>query len=257
MIAGPDGPIECLVTGGGTPVTVFAHGLAASIDETRPFGSGVDGKRVFFHFRGHGATVGSQAPWHFGGLAAELCAVVAAYGGSRALGVSLGAGALLRAAVSTPGVFDRLVLVLPAGIDRPRTDPAIERLQHQAELIERHDLPGLAAALVVELPASVRVRPDVQLWAKRQARRLSATSVARALRELPSQHPLDSRDELKAVECPVLLIAQEDDAAHPWAVARDLAEVLPRAELTIFGGGGLVWSHRAELRALISTFFNT
>ena len=44
------------MTGPGEPVTVFAHGLAGSIDETRPFGSGVRGSRVFLHFRGHGAT---------------------------------------------------------------------------------------------------------------------------------------------------------------------------------------------------------
>jgi hypothetical protein len=35
--------VEYLVTGGGEPVTVFAHGLAGSIPETRPFGSGVGG----------------------------------------------------------------------------------------------------------------------------------------------------------------------------------------------------------------------
>ncbi len=57
--ASKTGPLEVLVAGRGEPVTVFAHGLAsASIDETRPFGSGVRGSRVFLHFRGHGATVG-------------------------------------------------------------------------------------------------------------------------------------------------------------------------------------------------------
>ncbi len=256
LIAGPDGPIECLVRGSGAPTTVFAHGLAGSIDETRTFGSGVDGTRVFFHFRGHGATVGGDSPWHYEAVAAELRAVTATVGATRALGVSLGSGAVLRAAVSAPSLFDRLVLVLPAAIDQPRTDPAVARLHHQAELIERRDLTGLAAALVAELPASVRGRPDVRLWATRQARRLSATSVARALRELPSQHPLDSRDGLAAVRCPVLLIGQEDDSAHPAAVARELAELLPSAEVAIFAGGGLVWSHRAELRSLVRGFLN-
>lgn len=256
LIDGPDGPIECLVRGNGAPTTVFAHGLAGSIDETRTFGSGVDGTRVFFHFRGHGATVGGEGRWHYKEMAAELRAVTAMFGATRALGVSLGAGAVLRAAVSTPRLFDRLVLVLPAAIDQLRNDPAVARLHHQADLIEQRDLAGLAASLVVELPASVRDRPDVRLWATRQARRLSATSVARALRELPSQHPLDSRDGLASVRCPVLLIGQEDDDAHPVAVARELAGLLPNAEVTIFAGGGLVWSHRARLQSLISSFLN-
>ncbi len=257
MVAGPDGPIECLVSGSGEPVTVFAHGLAGSIDETRPFGSGVAGTRVFFHFRGHGATVGSEAPWTYAALEPELRAVAAAYGARRGLGVSLGAGVLLRAAVETPELFDRLVFVLPATLDEPRADPAIELMVQQAELLERHDLAGLTAALVADQPAEVRDRADVRVWAERRARRLSATAVARGLRELPPQHPLASRSELRAITCPVLVIGQEGDAAHPASLARELASLLPTAQLVVFDRGGVLWTHRAAVRSLISTFLNT
>ena len=51
--------LEQLRAGAGSPVTVFAHGLAAGIADTRPLGSAVAGTRVFFQFRGHG---GSDAP---------------------------------------------------------------------------------------------------------------------------------------------------------------------------------------------------
>jgi hypothetical protein len=58
------GDVEVLVTGSGSPVTVFGHGLAGSIAETRPFGSGVRGTRAFLHFRGHGATPSREGePW--------------------------------------------------------------------------------------------------------------------------------------------------------------------------------------------------
>jgi 3-oxoadipate enol-lactonase len=256
LIPGPEGPIECLVKGSGSPVTVFAHGLAGSIEETRPFGSGVVGTRVFFHFRGHGATIGSEAPWTYATLEAELRAVMSAYDVRRGLGVSLGAGALMRAAAATPAAFERLVFVLPATIDQPRNDPAITRMQTMAELIEHRDLDGLARALVEEQPIDARGRRDVTLWARRQALRLSATTVARGLRELPPQHPLESREGLAQIECPVLVIGQEDDAAHPAALARELAEVLPDAEVEIFSGGGVLWTHRAELRSRISHFLN-
>ncbi|MEP6666673.1 MAG: alpha/beta hydrolase [Nocardioidaceae bacterium] len=256
LIHGPDGPIECVVTGSGSPVTAFAHGLAGSIEETRPFGSGVVGTRVFFHFRGHGATVGSEAPWTYATLESELRAVMSSYDVRRGLGVSLGAGALLRAAAATPEAFQRLVFVLPATIDQPRTDPAITRMQMMAELIEDRDIDGLARALVEEQPVSVQDRPDVKLWAQRQARRLSATTVARGLRELPPQHPLESRDGLADIDCPVLVIGQEDDAAHPAALARELAEALPHAEVEIFSVGGVLWTHRAELRSRIAHFLN-
>lgn len=257
LISGPDGPIEVLVTGSGAPTTLFAHGLAGSIDETRPFGSGVAGSRVFFHFRGHGATAGPETPWTYAALEAELLAVRAEFGARRGLGVSLGAGALLLAAAHFPQLFERCVFVLPATIDQPRRDEAITRLEAMADLVDQHDLAGLAAALVDEQPAKMRQRRDVHLWASRQARRLSATSVARAMRELPAQYPLEDRSTLRAVTCPVLVIGQQADAAHPSQVARELAEALPNAHVEVFPAGGVVWTHRARLRGLVSSFLNT
>ena len=257
LIDGPDGAIEVQLTGRGTPVTVFAHGLGACIDETRPFGSGVRGSRVFFHFRGHGATVGWESPWTYAALAAELQTVAAAYGARRALGVSLGAGALLRAAADTPAAFDRLVFVLPAAIDRPRVDAAVKRMQRQAEMVQRGDLDALAASLLGEQPPAVRDRADVQVWARRQASRLSAPTVARALRELSLQHPVESRSVLARVRCPALVVGQEGDAAHPASIARKLAGALPTAELAMFDASGLAWNHRVELRAVISRFFDS
>ena len=126
-----------------------------------------------------------------------------------------------------------------------------------ARLVEERDLEALAAALVAEQPAAVRERPDVAVWAGRQARRLSDTSVARALRELPSQHPLPRGADLSRITCPVLVVGQDDDDAHPAALARELAARLPGASVRVFDGDGLVWGHRTELRSLISTFLNS
>src|SRR3954452_15943123 len=116
--------IDYLVTGSGDPVTVFAHGLAGSIAETRPLGSGVEGTRVFLHFRGHGASSAPESPWTYPALAAELRAVADHVGATRALGVSLGAGALTTLLGESPERFDRVVFFLPAVIDRPREDAA-------------------------------------------------------------------------------------------------------------------------------------
>jgi pimeloyl-ACP methyl ester carboxylesterase len=59
----PDGLLEFTTTGSGVPATVFAHGLAGSIQTTRPFGSGVRGSRTFMHFRGHGGSAAPETPW--------------------------------------------------------------------------------------------------------------------------------------------------------------------------------------------------
>ena len=130
-----DAVVEYLVTGRGEPVTVFAHGLAGAIDETRPLGSGVRGSRAFLHFRGHGASSAPETPWTYDALAGELLAVADHVGATRALGVSLGAGALLRILADEPRRFDRLVLVLPGALDRPRGDAATRRLQQMGDYV--------------------------------------------------------------------------------------------------------------------------
>jgi 3-oxoadipate enol-lactonase len=256
LVDGPDGPLEVLVTGTGEPVTVFAHGLASSIDETRPFGSGVRGTRVFLHFRGHGASHAPDSTWTYESVAAELTAVMTAYAARRAVGVSLGAGAILRAACQAPESFDRLVLVLPGALDAPRHDAAIDRMRRMAELVRAGDLEALTVALVEEQPLGARGRADVRVWAGRQARRLAGSNVAHALLDLPQRFPLDPPGDLTAVTCPVLVVGQEGDGAHPAELAREIAERLPNAQLRIFDRDGLIWAHRGELRELVSSFLN-
>jgi pimeloyl-ACP methyl ester carboxylesterase len=256
LVDGPAGPLEVLVTGRGEPVTIFAHGLAGSIDETRPFGSGVHGTRVFLHFRGHGASHAPETGWTYESVKAELMSLVDRFGARRALGVSLGAGAILRAAAQSPAAFDRLVLVLPGALDQPRSDQAIQRMQRMAELVQHGDLDGLAEALVAEQPAGARSRPDVRIWAERRARRLASSNVTQALFDLPPQFPLDTAADLEVITCPVLVLGQEGDGAHPVSLAREIAGALPRGQLRVFDADGLVWAHRAELRELISGFLN-
>src|SRR5256714_8186855 len=129
LVATPHGvELECLATGSGEPVTVFAHGLAGGIADTRPLGSGVTGRKVSFQFRGHGQSASPPGRGTYADLARDLRAVADLYGATRALGVSLGAGALCRLLADNPGRFDRLVFFLPAVLDQPRPAHARERL---------------------------------------------------------------------------------------------------------------------------------
>jgi 3-oxoadipate enol-lactonase len=120
LLTTPSGiTIEYLVAGVGDPdpVTVFAHGRAGSIDTTRPLGSGIPGRKVFFHFRGHGrSTPVPPDVWTLPDLAGDLAAVADHVGATRALGVSLGAAALTALLAGTPDRFARVVLYLPAVI---------------------------------------------------------------------------------------------------------------------------------------------
>lgn len=254
LVDGPAGSLEVLTAGRGDPRTVFAHGLAGSIATTRPYASKVPGSRTFLHFRGHGASATPDDRWEYADLAAELWAVADHVGARQALGISMGAGALCAGLASDPTRFDRLVLVLPAAIDRPRQDPAMARLAGLADVVEAGDHEGVAEHLLGAEPPAVRSDPGVRQWALGQAGRLLGTGVGRALRTLPHRVPLADRDLLSAVTAPVLLLAQEGDPAHPAEVARELAEVLSGAILHVLPPGGIMWGHRSRVRDLVGEF---
>jgi pimeloyl-ACP methyl ester carboxylesterase len=244
---------EFLTTGSGAPATVFAHGLAGSIQTTRPFGSGVRGSRTFMHFRGHGASTATQTPWTYPALAQELRAVADHVGATQALGVSMGAGALCNLLAHTPGRFERLVFVMPAALDTQRADLTRSRLVAMADHAENGDVDALATLLLEAEPRAVRAQPAVQLWCRRQARTLVGTTISQALRALPTAIPVSDRGLLSAVTAPALVIAQEDDPLHPVWVAEELAASLPVARLEVLAPGGVMWRHRARLRELVGS----
>lgn len=245
-----------VVTGAGSPVTVFAPGLASSIKQTRPFGSGVRGRRVFFPFRGHEPEPLDRAePWSYSELAAQLSRVADRTGATRALGVSLGAGALLRLLADDPDRFERAVMCLPAVLDRRAPGPA-ERMARLGALAATRDRDGLARQLLSEQPAELRAEPPVRAWVADQVELLTRPDLVRALAELPELRPIEDRTTLAALELPVLILAAEADPAHPAEVADELAAALPNARLEILGPGGLLWKHRDHVRTLISGFLN-
>ncbi len=229
LIDGPVGQLHHVVTGDGDPTTVFVPGLAQSIADTRPFGSAVAGTRVFVDLRGHG---GSQAPasvdgWTYEGLAADVRVVADAVGATRALGVSLGAGALLRLLADEPARFDRVVLALPGPIAVERDAALLARTDDLADAVEANDPIAIGAALMRMQPEAARGRSDVRLWARRHAADLGGSAVSGALRHLPRQQVLPSLDALSGVTASVLVLAQRDDDVHPVAAAEALAAAIP------------------------------
>jgi pimeloyl-ACP methyl ester carboxylesterase len=94
------------------------------------------------------------------------------------------------------------------------------------------------------------------VWCRRQASTLVGTAVSRALRALPGAVPLSDAAVLEAVTAPTLVLAQEDDPAHPVWVAEHLAQALPSARLEVLPAGGIMWRHRKTVRDLIGAFLS-
>jgi 3-oxoadipate enol-lactonase len=255
LVATPHGVrLEQLVTGAGQPTTVFAHGFAAGIPVTRPLGSAVAGRRVFFQFRGHGRSDAPPGPWTYDDLARDLRAVADVNGATRALGVSLGAGALAALLAQSPRRFERLVFFLPAVVDRPRTPVGRERLTGLLRAVAAGDSRAVAEAVAAELPPAMRATPSGQAYVRQRADQLARDGLAAALATLPEQVAVRDRAALAAVTAPALVIGCIGDDLHPAEVAEELAAALPRATLHVYDQPGVLWTRRADLRDRISAF---
>lgn len=257
LVATPHGvSLERLVTGAGEPVTVFAHGLGSGIATTRPFGSGVTGRRVFFQFRGHGRSDSPPGPWSYLDLARDLRAVADLSGATRAFGASLGAGALCRLLAESPERFEKLVFFLPAVLDTPRGEVARARLTGLLDAVADGDASALADAVSLELPPSVRNTPAGWAYLRQRLDQLLRDGLAPGLADLPAQAPLDDAGSLAAVTAPALVIAAAEDDLHPVVVAERLAAALPNATLHVYDRPGVLWTERADLRGRVSEFLN-
>ncbi|WP_341717813.1 alpha/beta hydrolase [Micromonospora sp. FIMYZ51] len=257
LVATPHGVrLERLITGTGDPVTVFAHGLGNGIATTRPFGSGVNGRKVFFQFRGHGRSEAPEGLWSYLDLARDLRAVADLSGATRAFGASLGAGALGRLLVESPERFERLVFFLPAALDQPRGPIARTRLTELLSAVQSGDASAVAEVVAAELPPAVRNTPAGWAYLRQRLDHLLRDGLAAGLADLPGQAPLAAAGALAAVTAPALVIACEGDELHPVEVAEQLAAVLPGATLHRYARPGVLWTERADLRARISDFLN-
>jgi 3-oxoadipate enol-lactonase len=257
LVATPHGVrLERLVTGSGEPATVFAHGLANGIATTRPLGSAVHGRKIFFQFRGHGRSDAPAGPWNYADLARDLRAIADLGQATRALGVSLGAGALCRLLIESPGRFERVVFFLPAVLDRPRPAAARERLTDLLDAVESGDASAVADAVSYETPAAVRNTPAGWAYLRQRVDQLMRDGLAPALATLPEQVAIRDRGALAGVTAKALVIGCAGDELHPAGVAEELAAALPDATLHVYDRPGVLWTHRADLRERISDFLN-
>jgi 3-oxoadipate enol-lactonase len=248
--------LEQLVTGIGEPATVFAHGLGGDIAGTRPLASAVAGRRVFFHFRGHGRSDAPPGPWTFGDLAQDLRAVAEHAGATRALGVSMGAGALARLLSETPGEFERVVFYRPAPLDGVRPAAAVARVERLLAAVESGAAATIAEAVEAELPPSVRNTPTGWGYLRQRVEQLLTDGLAPELDTLWRAPAVPDESVLAAFRGRALVIGCVGDDVHPVPVAERLAGLLPDAELRVYDRPALLWTHRKDLRELISTFLN-
>jgi 3-oxoadipate enol-lactonase len=229
-----DAAIHVEVDGEGDPVTVLAHGLTNSCLELADLTQLMPGTKVRFCFRGHGHSSSPERGYRFADFARDLDAVADAYGARIAFGTSLGAGAIGHLMVREPDRFDKVVLLLPAGLDRQFQYK--ERMLRMASLIEGKPQDEAIEAVLSdpERVAGYLEMPWLRDFDRRLLAGLNPEGVPRAIREIIEDRPFDDRERLRALTTPTLVIAREGDIIHPAEVARVIADLMPSAELMMF-----------------------
>ena len=251
-----DATLFCEVDGEGEPVTVFAHGLTNNRNELAAFTPLVPGTKVRFDFRGHGRSSSPRDPkaYRFEDFARDVDAVANAFGATVAVGTSLGAGAIGNLVCREPDRFERMVWLLPAGLDLPFG--LANRYHLLAEDLEGKT-PQEALETVLSDPAGVaeyletpwRLELDRVLW-----QHDDPDALAHAIHGVVEDWPIPDRELLRDVATPTIVVTIEGDEIHPAELGRLLSELLPNAELIALGSQEELLRRIPELVARVSAF---
>jgi 3-oxoadipate enol-lactonase len=231
-----DATIHVEVDGDGLPVTVFAHGLTNSRNELSAFTPFLAGTKVRFDFRGHGLSSVPETGYRFVDFARDLDVVATRYGATRAVGTSLGAGAITNLLSREPDRFERIVFLLPAALDMPLGDHRdFDRTAEYLESLSKEQ----AIDAILSSPDRLEVYErapwlrefDMLLWQD-----MNPQGVARAIREVVRDVAIEDRELLRRVTAPTMIITREGDRVHPAELARVMAKLMPNAQLIVLAG---------------------
>jgi pimeloyl-ACP methyl ester carboxylesterase len=225
-------------TGQGVPF-LWGHGLLSSMAQEDAVGlfawRGAEARIVRYDARGHGDSSASYDPaeLRWPALAQDMLALADTLGPGRLFlgGVSMGCATALHAAVAAPERVAGLVLVAPptAWSTRPRQ---ARFYRFASSLVGRF---GLAPfRLLARIPAARGGSPVAafQSVLVDQLARADARAVAATLRGA-AESDLPEPERLGGLHAPALILAWRNDPVHPVSTARRLAELLPKADLSV------------------------
>ena len=232
-------------TGDGPPV-VLLHGLTAThryvVMGSKALERAVH-RVLAFDARGHGASA-PAASYAYPDLVADLLALLDAHRLERAVlaGASMGAHTALRLALDAPERVAGLVLITPAF--HPDSPPGLERWDRLAAGLRTGGIDGFVAAYDLgHVPEQWRATTE-KVLRQRMGQHDHPKAVADALEQVPRSVPFDI-DELPAITCPTVVVADRDeaDAGHPLWVGEAYAELIAGASLVVEdeGKSPLAW----------------
>ncbi len=239
--AGHEVTIRGESAGEGPPI-VLCHGLTATrrsvVHGSRRLER--DGHTVIsYDARGHGESDPAPADGCYGypQLVADLEAVVEEQaGGEPAVlaGHSMGAHTAVALALAQPQRVAGLVLIGPS-FDGEIEAGSLRYWDGLATALEEGGVDGFVAYIDRFQSIAPAWRDSVLRFTReRMERHRHLDAVAGALHDVPRSKPFESMADLEGLRVPTLVVASHDDAdpGHPYAIAREYAELIPGARLT-------------------------
>jgi 3-oxoadipate enol-lactonase len=225
---------------GASPVVVALHGLSSSRASEDAAGffdwsPVVTAGRTLVRFdaRGHGRSTGGGDPaqYAWSALADDLFAlldVVSPNASVDAIGVSMGVGTLLHAAIRRPERFRRLALVIPPTAWATRAAQA-DGYRQMARMAEERGYDALVRAMGAFAPLPLLEEGG---WTTAPPPDIDPAILPAVFRGA-ADTDFPAPEAVAAVQQPVLLAPWVGDPGHPVSTAERLHEVLPRSTLTL------------------------
>jgi len=219
---------------------VWAHALNSSVaheDEVGLFdwSQAADVARVVrYDARGHGAADPQyeERAFRWSALVDDMV-WAAPEGPFVAGGAGMGSATALFAAVRAPRRIQALVLALPPPAWEARLAER-EAQRAAAKVVERRGLPAYVRTLRGQPQPRILAEelPHAQELTLRQVRMMDEQAVPAILRGAASSD-LPTREEVRSVVVPTLILAWEDDPGHPLSTAEELARLMVMSELHV------------------------
>ena len=225
-----NGEINFIGRGEGLPV-VFQHGLTANIEQTAALLQDMPGIHlVSIDCPGHGKSklsAGYQPSFH--NYADEVVGLMDRQGIAKAVfgGISMGSGISINIALRYPHRVLGLILVRPAWLDRVNPENLqvlLTAAKFMGKTGGKEEFRSMQDFLDIEPPAAAQsvlgvFSPDQQ------------PGLAQVIRAMVGDRPFSKMEQLGEIDVPTLVIGNDQDPLHPYAMAEKIQQTIPGSVL--------------------------
>lgn len=236
---------------------VIQHGLCGDARQTaEALPDALGFHRITLECRGHGASDAGDT-FSIGIFTEDLAALIETLPAPVVVGgISMGAAIATRLAITRPDLVRGLILVRPAWV----AEAAPSNMAPNAELgdllaaLPARDARAAFAASATAATLALTAPDNLASLMGFFAREPLAVTAA-LLTRISADGPGISEDDLRALTIPALVCSTAQDAIHPAALAAQLAQLIPNAELIELPRKGRDKpAHLAALHAAMTRF---